>query len=189
MTTPEAVLVRAEALIDEVHRSDPEHDELAYSRSLLAWVERLVSDPSEALRLAARAQHLERWAIPRDSYPLDRPGYLRWRIAVHDRQGQRAAEICREAGCPDELCARIDKLVAKRTQKEDPEGQALEDAACLVFLDEQAPTFAERYDDDKMIGIIQKTWRKMSPAGHQLALGLPLSGRLKDLVTRALSGS
>ncbi len=39
----------------------------------------------------------------------------------------------------------------------------------------------------KVITIIQKTWRKMSPAAHHLALTIPMPGRLGELVHRALA--
>jgi hypothetical protein len=43
------------------------------------------------------------------------------------------------------------------------------------------------YTDDKVVDILKKTWKKMSPAGHdaakKLARGLPL--RLTSLIARA----
>src|SRR6516225_10133101 len=53
--------------------------ELLYSKRLTEWLLRLCPEASEELRLAARCQHLCRWMIPRESYPMTRPGYLRWR--------------------------------------------------------------------------------------------------------------
>src|SRR5207302_10117915 len=92
---------KARALIDAAHRSDPRREgdaayEVRYAERLEAWIRRLVPEPSPALLLAARAQHLERWTIPRNSYPEGRGGYLRWRVAVHARQGERARELLTE---------------------------------------------------------------------------------------------
>src|SRR5258706_368951 len=53
--------------------------ELVYARRLGEWVEHLCPEASEELRLAARCQHLCRWKIPRETYPMTRTGYLRWR--------------------------------------------------------------------------------------------------------------
>lgn len=50
-----------------------------------------------------------------------------------------------------------------------------EDVICLVFLEFYFEPFAKKYTEDKMIDIVQKTWRKMSEEGHEAALKLPLS--------------
>lgn len=170
---------------DQAHLADPKQKELAYCKSVETWVQRLVEEPSEALLLAARCQHFERWVITRDSYPKDKPGYLRWRKDVATRQGERVLEIMRAHDCPEELANRVTQLVAKKIPRSDPESQALEDAACLVFLEEQAADFAPKYMD-KIIGIIQKTWVKMSPQGQALALQLDLPDEVFALVKQAL---
>ena len=53
--------------------------ELLYAERLTDWVLKLRPGASEALRLAARCQHLCRWMIARSSYPMTRSGYLKWR--------------------------------------------------------------------------------------------------------------
>ena len=184
----DATLEQALAAIDAIHRQDPAGEELAYADSIERWMARLVDGMTPLARLAARCQHLERWALPRSGFPMDRPGYLQWRIAVHRRQGERAEELVRAAGIDVETAGELRALVAKQ-RPQSGLGQALEDAACLVFLDEQAADFiaSKDYDDDKVVAIVQKTWRKMSDRGHALALELPLSGRLGELVQRALA--
>jgi tRNAThr (cytosine32-N3)-methyltransferase len=199
MTTPApsaAVLAAARAALAAAHAGDPARSgdlvpEAAYADAIEAWVARLVPAPSAALGLAARAQHLERWAIPRATFPQDKPGYFAWRRAVHQRQGERARALLLGAGCSPGLAARVDQLVAKAAPKGDAEGQALEDAACLVFLAAELGPFAATHSDytrEKFIDIIRKSWRKMSPAAHELALGIPLAPALKDLVGAAVSG-
>ncbi|NQV25970.1 MAG: DUF4202 family protein, partial [Rhodopirellula sp.] len=42
--------------------------ELVYSERMTAALERFAPDAPEALRLAARAQHLQRWQLPRRDY-------------------------------------------------------------------------------------------------------------------------
>jgi len=176
------------AALDAAHAKDPggpDH-ERAYTRRIEAWTSRLVAAPSPALRLAARAQHLERWAIPRADYPEGRGGYLRWRAAVHQRQGARAQEILGASGCDAELSARVAALVSKSAPRGDAEAQALEDAACLVFLETELAAFAAEYPREKTIDVLRKTWRKMSPAGHAEAARLTLAPDLTALVAEAL---
>ena len=180
--------------INQVHRQDPERvdgqpGELIYAMHLERWIGDLVAAPSAALLLAARCQHLERWAIARSECP-DKAGYFAWRKAVHQHQGRRAAAVLAAAGCPQELCARVGQLVAKAAPKGDAEGQALKDAACLVFLKTELAGFAAEHPDytrEKFIDIIRKTWRKMSPDGHRLALTIPLPAPLAELVKAALT--
>jgi tRNAThr (cytosine32-N3)-methyltransferase len=184
---------KAAAAIDAAHRADPRHlngapYETSYADRLVTWVRALVSDPSPALVLAARAQHLERWAIPREDYPEGRGGYLRWRSDVQRRQGQRAREILTEAGCDAAVVDRVAALVAKAAPRGDAEAQALEDAACLVFLEWELADFMRDYPREKTIDILRKTWRKMSPAGQRAAAALRLPEDAAEVVREALKG-
>jgi len=183
---------RVRAALDTAHAADPERvqaraAEAVYADRIEAWIRQLFDEPSLALRLAARAQHLERWAIPRDQYPAGRGGYLRWRSAVHQRQGQRAQELIAGAGGDPALGARVARLVAKATTRDDAEAQALEDAACLVFLEAELLAFQREHDPAKVVDILQKTWRKMSPRGQELALSLALPAGSRELVRAALA--
>ena len=181
-------LAQAITAIDAVHQQDPKGEELAYADSVERWIGKLLDEVDPIARLAARCQHLERWAIPRDSYPMDRSGYLKWRVAVHERQGERAEAILLKAGIDPEAAAHVRTVVAKKDPKS-ALGQALEDAACLVFLEEQAAAFfAEKaYDEDKIITIVQRTWKKMSARGHELALTIDMPPALSELVSKALA--
>jgi protein-tyrosine-phosphatase len=195
MPTPD-LIDRARAALDAAHAAEPvvptgKPSELAYAGHVEQWIERLIEQPSLALRLASRAQHLERWAIPRSSFPMDKPGYFAWRKAVHKRQGERAKELLTAAGMDAVTAERVGVLVAKAAPKGDLEAQALEDAACLTFIATELGDFASHHPDytrEKFIDIIRKTWRKMSPRGHQLALTIPLPDALKQLVKDALAG-
>src|SRR5438876_1012218 len=99
---------------DAANEQDPRGIELPYAKRLSAWVERLAPDASEALRLAARCQHLRRWEIPRESYPEGRVAYLKWREALKHFHAEKAGEILREIGYPDELIARVQQLNLKK---------------------------------------------------------------------------
>ena len=159
--------------------------ELFYAQRLTEWVLRLCPEASEVLQLAARCQHICRWMIPRNSYPMTRAGYLRWREELKRFHAQRSSEILREAGYPEEMIARVRELNLKKNLGEDPECQVLEDALCLETLQYQLGDLMDKTEPDKMVAILQKTWKKMSPAARQEALGLSFSDREKELLSKA----
>ena len=164
----------------------PQPRELVYARWLTGWVLKLCPDASEELRLAARCQHLCRWKIPRDSYPLTRPGYLKWRADLKRFHADRAGEILREVGYPDSVIARVQDLNLKKNFPADPESCVLEDALCLVFLEHQLADLAAKTADEKVITALQKSWKKMTPAAHAEALKLPYGQRERALIEQAL---
>jgi len=160
--------------------------ELIYSQWLTEWVLILCPHASEPLRLAARCQHLCRWMVPRNSYPMTRAGYLKWRARLKQFHAQKAGEILREAGYADDVIARVQSLNLKQNFPQDPEGRVLEDALCLVFLEHQFAGLASKTADDKMINALQKTWQKMTPAAQALAVKLPFSPHQRELWDKAL---
>ncbi|MBZ9560367.1 MULTISPECIES: DUF4202 domain-containing protein [unclassified Modicisalibacter] len=189
---------RAIARLDALHAEDPRTVrvegetlpyELHYARCMSAWLDRVLPEASEALRLAVRAQHLQRWQVPRDDYPRDRPGYLTWRRDLGRRQAETAAGILKAVGYDAATGERVASLIRKEGLRRDPETQALEDTACLVFLDNEFAAFAARHDDDKILRILRKTWAKMSPRGHELAMTIDLPEAARALVQRALGAA
>jgi len=179
---------RALARIDAANALDPFGRELIYSQRMTDWLHRVAPDASEPLRLAARAQHIMRWKIPRSDYPMDRAGYHRWRTRLYDFHADATAEILREVGYDDATIARVRSLIRKERIKSDPEMQTLEDVICLVFLENYFHEFAQDHDEQKLITILQRTWKKMSPRGHELALQLPLGDEDRRMIERALGG-
>ena len=182
--------------LDALHGEDPRIErvdgkdiphELLYAQRMSAWLARVAPEAPETLRLAIRAQHLQRWTIPRDDYPRDRPGYLTWRRDLGRRQAEQAADVLREAGYGEQECDQVARWIRKEGLRRDPNTQALEDTACLVFLEHYLVDFAKAHDEDKLIRIVQKTWKKMSPKGHELAMTIPLSEPEKRLVEKALA--
>ena len=161
--------------------------ELLYSRRLTSWVLRLAPGASEALRLAARCQHLCRWMIPRGSYPMTRPGYLRWRNDLKQFHAKKAGDILRETGFDDATVRRVQDLNLKKNFPDDPESRVLEDALCLVFLEFQFVALSAKTDEAKIINAVQKTWKKMTPSARRLAMELPLGPRDLDLIKKALA--
>ena len=161
--------------------------ELLYARWLTEWVLKLCPEASEELRLAARCQHLCRWMVPRDSYPMTRAGYLKWREGLKHFHAEKAGEILREVGYPTEIIARVQSLNLKKDFPNDAEGRILEDALCLVFLEHQFGDLASKTAEDKMINVLQKTWKKMTPAGQAQALKLAYSTDQRALLEKALN--
>ena len=160
--------------------------ELLYAQRMSDALERFAPESSEVVRLAARCQHIRRWTVPRDSYPEGRDGYRRWRTDLGRFHAETAGGILQEAGYDDETVGRVQALLRKERLKADPEVQLLEDVICLVFLSHYLAAFAAQHEDEKVVGILRKTWRKMSDRGRAAALDLDLAPELRGLVTRAV---
>jgi hypothetical protein len=191
-------LARALDAIDAANAGDPHTimidgvsrpKELAHAELMTRWVRTLDPDCSDEQLLAARAHHLRRWTIPRDSYPDGRAGYLRWRTALKRQHADDVGEILRGAGYDDDLVARVQAIVSKQGLGRDPAVQVHEDALCLVFLETQLDELAGKLGEDKTIDVLQKTAKKMSPAGLQAALGLRFAPAATALLELALTPS
>ena len=183
---------------DEENSRDPNFEtvdgvshprELIYAQWLTDWVLKLSPHASEELRLAARCQHLCRWKIPRDSYPMDRPGYLKWRADLKRFHAERAGEILRATAYPDAVIVRVQDLNLKKNFPSDPESRVLEDALCLVFLEHQLADLAAKTSEEKVITALQKSWKKMTPTAHAEALKISYAPREKALIEAALKAS
>lgn len=174
---PNRVEVEGYAMAKELH------DALAVTR----WVETLYPDASEAVYLAARCQHLCRWEVPRQSYPEGRTGYLKWRADLKKRHAEQSAKVLQEHGYDATMLDSVSAINLKRGLQTNPDVQQIEDALCLVFLECQFDDYLDKWDEDKVIRILQKTWAKMSERGHEAALELKLSKRAQALVERALA--
>ena len=183
---------------DEENSHDPNFEivegvarprELVYAERLTNWVLKLRPDASEELRLAARCQHICRWTIPRSNYPMTRAGYLKWRNDLKQFHANKAGEILREVGYPEELVAKVQALNLKKNFPQDRDSRVLEDALCLVFLEFQAADLAAKTADDKMINALRKSWKKMTPAARARAMQLNSGPRVKSLIERALNAA
>lgn len=97
-------------------------------------------------------------------------------------------KICADCGYNAEEAARVGALIRKEDLKIDEETQALEDVACLVFLDDQFEEFEKSHDEGKILGILRKTWGKMSEKGREMALDMKMDGRPAELMKKALEG-
>lgn len=189
-------LQRAFELFDAANQKDPNTEtfegkvfakELLYAQRMTAQLNAFAPEASEALQLTARCQHICRWEIARESYDMNREGYLRWRQALKKFHAQKAEGILEEVGYSTELINTVKFLLEKKQLKKNEETQTLEDVVCLVFLEHYFAPFAAKHPEDKTIDILQKTWRKMSEKGHEAALKLPLSQNSLRLVSKAIS--
>lgn len=196
MSTPASAYAAARESIDAAHRADPslstdgQPAELIYADRIEAWVQKLVPDASPLLLLAARCQHLERWQTPRNTYPEGRQGYLAWRRFLYTRQAQRAKELLLAAGVDAAEADDAYQWISKSGLKVNAGTQALEDAAILVFLENEIGDFAAQHADytrEKFIHILRKSWRKLSPAAQQQALQLNLPPAIAELVAEAVA--
>ena len=186
------------ARIDAANADDPETlridgvdlpKELTHARMLTGWARRLRPDADDALLLAARAHHVRRWTIPRGEYPAGRRGYLRWRTALHQFHADEVERLLADAGYEEPVIGRVQQLVRKVNLRRDPDVQTLEDGLCLVFLDTQLGDLRRKHPESKLIDVLQKTWKKMSPRARELALELELDADDRALIERALADS
>ena len=188
------------AAFDQANAQDPNREtddgneypkELLYAQRMTAMLERYAPEASEALKLAARAQHIQRWKIPRSDYSMDKPGYMLWRTTLYKFHAETAGNLMKEAGYGDDMIARVKNIVSKKELKTDPETQLMEDVADLVFIEHYMLAFAGQhpdYDEAKWLQIIKKTWQKMSPRAHEFALAgkIKLPEALKPLILKAV---
>lgn len=176
---------------DEENSRDPNPEngrprELLYAERLTDWVLKLCPSASEALRLAARCQHICRWESPREHYPMTRPGYLKWRADLKKFHAEKSGAMLRAVGYDDDAIRRVQDLNLKKNFPADAECCVLEDALCLVFLEFQFAALVAKSDDEKMINAVRKSWAKMTEAARAEALKLNFGEREKNLVARAL---
>ncbi|HWP01056.1 MAG TPA: DUF4202 domain-containing protein [Methylococcus sp.] len=181
--------------IDDTNAQDPNQEEwrgmwypkeLLYGWRMTEWGERVAPDASECLRLAIRGQHIRRWEVPRSNYPRTREGYLRWRASLYRLHADHLAAIMRGIGYEADAIERVRRLVAKRNLRTDPEAQALEDTACLVFLAHYFEPFAAYREEEQLLGIVCKTWNKMSERGRALAIRIEWPEHLGAIVAKSL---
>jgi hypothetical protein len=176
----------ATAAIDRANAEDPKKVEVLYGQRMVDWVRALAPDASEELLLAARAQHVRRWTVPRSTYPEGRLGYLKWREGLKKFHADTLASIMKDAGYADAPIEKARSLLVRKNLAADAEGQTLEDAACLVFLQFEFAEFSAKTEPGKMVEILRKSWGKMSPAARERALKLTLGSAELELVKQAL---
>jgi len=160
-------VAQAHAAIDAANAHDPDRSEgtptaQLYGERMSAELSRLFPDASEALQVAARGQHIERWVLKRVDYPEGRAGYLTWRKDLAQHHATRVGEIMGAEGFSQDEIDAAGRMIRKEEIKRDPDVQALEDVICFVFLKWYFAGFSETHAPEKMQRIVEKTARKMS---------------------------
>lgn len=201
MPTQDERYQKAVALIDAANQEDPNQEtadgkawpkELLYSHRMADMLERYAPEADDAMKLAIRAQHIQRWKSARSDYPMTREGYLKWRTDLYKFHAESAGALLAEAGYGDEDIERVKQAVGKKAIKRNPDTQLLEDVTDLVFIEHYMLAFASKhpeYDEEKWLDIIRKTWKKMSERAHQFALSgsIKLPEPLLPLIQKAIA--
>ncbi len=186
---------RAIKAFDQANEADPNRlewngkiwpKELLYAHRMSGTLSLFKPEASDALRLATRCQHICRWEIPRHSFPMDKKGYYAWRNKLKSYHAEKAANILKKMGYDNSTIEAVQVLVTKKKMKTNPDSQILEDVVCMVFLQYYLDEFASDHDEEKVLEILRKTWKKISPEGRQKVLELPLSAKTKSLISKAL---
>ena len=187
----------ASRLIDEANALDPNQVRvrgvvhplaLVHGQYAVEWVQHLHPAPSELLLLAARAHHLRRWELPRSRYPEGKAGYHRWKRDQRARHADDVAALLGPAGYSDDEIAQVQSWIRRDQLANDPGSQAVEDAACLVFIETQLADVATKLEHDHLVDVIRKTAKKMSPSALAAVGTLPLGEVEQRLLADALAG-
>jgi len=183
---------------DAYNSNDPNHEEFAgkslpkeilYAQRMTEWLLKFAPPASEPVQLAARCQHIGRWEIPRNSYPIDKKGYLQWRSEEKIHHAKIAEIILKNCGYESDVIEKVKFLVLKKELRINADTQLLEDVVCLVFIEFYLEEFAAKHDGEKVIDIIRKTIKKMSTAAIDAVGGIPLSAKTQSLLQQAVSPS
>lgn len=188
---------QAIALFDAANACDPNQDEgqpkeLLYARRMTGMIQRFAPEASEVAQLAVRAQHIQRWMVPRSSYPMTKPGYHAWRSGLYLYHADTAGQLLQQAGYDETLIGEVKKAISKQEIKTNPDSQLLEDVSALVFIEHYMQPFAAQhpeYSEEKWLLIVRKTWRKMSAAAHAFVGqgGIKLPEALVPLIQKAIA--
>ncbi len=199
--TQENYLQKTIELIDAANAEDPNMEsvdgkevpkELLYGQRMSDMIERFRPDADDEMKIAVRAQHIQRWKSPRSDYPMNRPGYLQWRVHLYKFHADTVAALMEQVGWSEESIERVKKAVGKKGIKINPDSQLLEDIADLVFLEHYMDAFVAKhpeYDEEKWLDIIRKTWKKMSADAQAFALAgnITLPAHLLPLIQKAVA--
>ena len=193
-TAPESGRLAAVlSAIDAANAADPNMEKdgegeapagLLYGRRMSAELARLCPEASEHLKIAARGQHIERWKVPRKSYPEGRAGYLKWRKNLAAFHAERVAGLMAAAGYGESDLQRVAGMLRKEGLKRDGEVQMLEAVLCLVLLRWYFADYTAGRDTQQVFNIATKTARKMSAEGRaRVAEEFDLPAELRPALT------
>ena len=194
MTTSTDQFKRAIEAFDAYNQNDPnkeEHNgkvfskEVLYAQRMTNWLNQFAPDAPDYVKLAARCQHIGRWEIARDHFPMDKKGYLQWRNQEKIHHAKVAEEILNACQYASETIDKVKFLVLKKELFTNTDTQLLEDVICLVFIEFYIEAFAAKHDDEKVVDIIKKTLKKMSSKGIDSAQKISVSKKIASLIQLA----
>ena len=188
-------------LIDKANSEDPNHEtsdgkdwpkELLYSHRMSDMLQRYLPDADEVAKLSVHAQHIQRWKSPRSDFSMDKKGYHQWRTALYTFHAEMVARCLEEADYDAELIERVKLAVSKQSLKTNEDTQVVEDVAALVFIEHYMQDFVDKhpeYDEEKWLGIVVRTLKKMRAQAQQFALEghIALPEPLIPLIQKAVS--
>jgi hypothetical protein len=178
---------KAISKFDEYNSADPKVSEVLYAQRMSDRLGKFRPDAAEHIQLAVRCQHIGRWQIPRNTYPDGKKGYFAWRNKLKDHHAEIAGRIMQECGYDREMIGKVHDLLEKKDLRSNSDTQLLEDVVCMVFVEFYLEDFAAKHDDTKVIDILAKTYRKMTPEAIAVATGFNLPVKTKELLERAIN--
>ena len=196
MNTSSDKFAKAIAAFDAYNSNDPNQEEsggltypkeILYANRMTERLARFASNASETVKLAARCQHIGRWEIPRSNYSMNKKGYLQWRTEEKLHHAKLAESILKNCEYDSAIIDRVKSLVLKKELHTNADTQLLEDVVCLVFIEFYLEEFAAKHDGEKVIDIIQKTVKKMSAAGIDAVIQIPVSNKIQSLLKQAVA--
>ncbi|MBQ4833538.1 DUF4202 domain-containing protein [Pseudoalteromonas sp. MMG010] len=187
-------------LIDEANNQDPNTalyngqsvcKEFLYAIHMSDMLKRFKPSADELMQIAVHGQHIQRWKSPRSDFEMNKQGYHQWRSALYIFHASRVAGLMKQVGYNEAEQNRVYNAVAKKNIKRNPDSQLVEDVASLVFIEHYMLDFANAkpdYNEEKWIGIIRRTWQKMSDEAHKFVLAgnITLPTPLVGLIDKAL---
>lgn len=188
-------------LIDQANSQDPNTEiynaqslpkESLYATRMSEMLARFNPNADELMQIAVRGQHIERWQSPRSNFAMNKQGYHQWRSALYIFHASRVIELMQQVGFNEAQQQRVYAAVAKQDIKRNPDSQLVEDIASLVFIEHYMLAFTSTkpdYDEQKWLGIIRRTWQKMSVEARDFVLAgnVTLPEPLVGLIHKAVA--
>lgn len=165
--------------------------ELVYAQRMSEMLERYTPSASEALKLAAHCQHIQRWKSPRSDFPMTKQGYMQWRGQLKNFHAEVASQVLKHHGYDETTIAKVCSLLKKENLSSDTDMQTLEDVIVLAFLEHDLEEFVQKhgdYSEEKFITILRKSYLKMSLNGRAAAMSIiKLPPHLLPVVQKAVT--
>lgn len=187
-------LVKILGMIDAKNHQDPNREnwkgynyakEFLYGARMSTQLKNYIQDASVPLQIAARGHHICRWEIPRTQFPIGKKGYYQWRTSLYEYHAKKVGDIMQMQDVDQNIIDKTSLLITKKNLRTDADSKTLEDVICFVFLKYYADEFCKKHTEEKVIDILQKTWKKMTAEAKTYATHLDLSDYILGLIQKA----